>query len=196
MGFAPLFVFAIEFPNLMRQNESTQLLATYFVGLYIWTPILSFLGDYWFTKSRLRQTKTSKLLRCLCCCCLKAKKRLSVIVTGTPVIDDMETWQRELIFSTLDQVNAWTHFVAMVCLGFWQLLHGAPLITALVMLIIAVISFFLSRSMWKCSKGRTDQPKTVWWFNFFHFNWHLWVNVALVLFYKDFCRNGLRGTSW
>merc|ERR1711964_542013 len=98
---------------------------------------------------------------------------------------NLETWEHELLFRTVDEVNAQTHFVAMVFLVIWQLVHGANLTWHLVTLALAVISWILSGSMWKCTNDRTN-PRRVWWFNFFHFNWHLWANVPLCLFLHGF----------
>merc|ERR1711964_583033 len=139
----------------------------------------------WFTSQRVAETIPSTLCRWLCCCC---KRQVSPE-------HNLETWEHELFFNTVDVVNAQTHFVTIISLGIWQLVHGANLTSCLPTLAIAVISFILGGSMWKCTNDRTN-PRRVWWFNFFHFNWHLWANVSLCFFYMDFCRNGVRGISW
>merc|ERR1711964_728936 len=147
--------------------------------------IFSFLGDYWFTSYRAAESVTSSVGRWFCCC----KRQVS-----SPEYN-LETWEHELLFRTVDEVNASVNFVTIVSLVIWQVVHGANLTWGLATLAIAVISWILSGSMWKCTNDRTN-PRRIWWFNFFHFNWHLWANISLCFFYTDFCRNGVRGISW
>jgi len=182
---APLTIVG-EYSTLIEQSfETISVLASFFVVFMVQT-FLSVSGDYWFTR---RSPETDRFVLDRAIRWILGKHE-SVVVTGPGYI---ETWKCLYIATTLDVFMAMTLFVLVVSMGFWQLCHGSQLLYCLAATIIAVVC---KKAGEFCLKGYSDDtydPKKVWWFNFFHFNWHFFGNIGLYLFTTDLCRNGLRG---
>merc|ERR1711964_346289 len=59
----------------------------------------------------------------------------------------------------------------------------------------AVLCKLAGSSYWKGENDDTYDPRKIWWYNFFHFGWHLFANIAVYNGTYDLCHNGLRGVT-
>merc|ERR1711964_123449 len=179
----PAVVLAMNFSTLMEQNLVTIWWAAF---VTIWCAIqtmLSFDGDYWFTRvSPETGSCGARIVRWI------SGARESIVVT-TP--DYIETWKRLWVANTLDVLSAYTASAFMLTMFLWQLWHGAEKKLVACWFAAASTGVFCKLMGAKNYKGQNDNtydPNKIWWFNFYHFNWHLFMNIACYLFTSDLCK--------
>merc|ERR1711964_9275 len=191
MGLSCLFfltgplVVAMEFSALMEQNRATICLLAFSFVWYILQTILSFTGDYWLSRIAPETDNyvLDRVYRWI------RVKHESVVVTGPHHI---ETWKREWVATTLDVLFAFTSAIYAIVVICWQVWHGAQLTTTIAAFATAIVCKQAGSTFWKGQNDDTYDPKKIWWFNFFHFNWHLFCNIAAYILFYDLCHHGLR----
>jgi len=190
MGLSCLFFLTIpltiatQYQTIMEHGLVAQLLALCMFIVYLWQTVLSISGDFWFTRLSPETGNTSRALRWI------QGKRQKIVVTSERHV---ATWKRWWIFTSLDVITAHLNVFIMTGLIAWQVWHGMPCLAIGMSYVIAIACQKIGSSQWRGSCDNTYCPKKIWWFNFFHFNWHFVGNIGLYLVAADFCKNGLRG---
>merc|ERR1712096_55106 len=86
-----------------------------------------------------------------------------------------------------------TLFVMSMSTLSWQWWHGCPNVACWASVIVAVICKQTGATCWEGYSEDAYKPNKIWWFLFFHSNWHLFLNIAAYIMTYDVCHNGLLG---
>jgi len=166
--------------------ELQPLYQTVAIGGMLWLVLqayLSIMGD--FLNSRLKPESRDffRLFRFL------GGVQEKIVVTAP---NNIESWKLNLLATKVDVFFACSMFCVGLLLALWQGLHGAHtfLIKFGITVLLALICKFRGSTYWK-GKEQYD-PKGIWWFNFFHFFWHVFGCYGIDLLMRDLCENGLR----
>merc|ERR1711964_130747 len=186
-----VFVVTMEFSTLIEQNRAS-LCWAFFVSLWCTIQsVLSFCGDYWLCRiSPENGSYVDQVFRWL-------QGKRQVIVVTTP--HRVETWKRWWVATTLDVLSAHAACTFILACFLWQLWNGANKTLVASWFVCAAIAGackVMGGRQWKGQDYTTYDPKKIWWFNFLHFGWHLFLNIACYTFTYDLCHNGLRGIQW
>jgi len=172
----------------MEQDRTTIFLVIFGALWLAIQTVLSFTGDYWFTRVSPETDNYGfdRVFRWV------QGNREIIVVTAPHYI---ETWKRLWVASTLDVLSASTSLAFWVTIILWQLWHGAQIASCLPAVATAVLCKLAGSSYWKGENDDTYDPRKIWWYNFFHFCWHLFGNIAVYKVAYDLCHNGLRGVT-